>query len=201
MMRKRRGSILMLLGLALIAGAAFLTFKNQSEENFAGQESERILETVQKQVLQSSDSPADEPEPGEVPAFMQTTLIDGREYIGVLDIPALEVSLPVQLDLDDPGLKISPCRFSGSYLTNDMIIGAHNYRAHFGYFGRLDTGDEVTFTDLSGTKYVYQIIGIERLGYNNAAALQSGEWDLTLFTCTKGGQYRITVRCKLMHME
>lgn len=131
---------------------------------------------------------------------MQSIQIDGREYIGVLDIPALDVSLPVQLDLDDPGLKISPCRFSGSFLTNDMIIGAHNYRAHFGYFNKLNTGDEVTFTDVQGVKYHYQITGIERLAYNDLAKLQSGKWDLTLFTCTRGGQYRITVRCELLHI-
>jgi sortase A len=27
--------------------------------------------------------------------------------------------------------------------------------------------------------------------------MESGDWDLTLFTCTTGGQSRITVRCVL----
>ena len=37
---------------------------------------------------------------------------------------------------------------------------------------------------------------IETLKPRAIEEMDSGEWDLTLFTCTIGGSYRVTVRCE-----
>ena len=37
---------------------------------------------------------------------------------------------------------------------------------------------------------------IERLRPTAVKEMTSGDWDLTLFTCTVGGQSRVTVRCE-----
>jgi sortase A len=31
--------------------------------------------------------------------------------------------------------------------------------------------------------------------------MQSGDWDFTLFTCTKGGAQRVTVRCSRINND
>jgi len=36
---------------------------------------------------------------------------------------------------------------------------------------------------------------VETLMPTDIKEMTSGEFDLTLFTCTVGGQYRVTVRC------
>ena len=42
--------------------------------------------------------------------------------------------------------------------------------------------------------YTYQVVGLETLNPTDVEGMESGDWDLTLFTCTVGGQSRVTVR-------
>jgi len=55
-------------------------------------------------------------------------------------------------------------------------------------------GDAVTFTDMDGNVFCYQVAEIETLPPYATQEMTSGEWDLTLFTCTIGGQNRLTLR-------
>ena len=103
--------------------------------------------------------------------------IDGEWYIGLLSIP------------------YTPCRYAGSYLTDNMIVAAHNYNTHFGRIRQLDSGDLVDFTDMEGNVYHYQVIQTEILPDTATAEMEAGDWDLTLFTCTLSGAERVTVRC------
>ena len=75
------------------------------------------------------------------------------------------------------------------------MIMAHNYRTHFGKIRRMKAGDLVTFTDMDGATHEYQVVALEVLGGTAVEEMTSGEYDLTLFTCTYGGENRVTVRC------
>lgn len=97
--------------------------------------------------------------------------------------------------LSYPKLKIAPCRYAGSAYLNNLVIAAHNYERHFGGLKRLTVGDAVRFTDVDGNVFNYTVVELEQLEPYQAAEMRSGEWDLTLFTCTLGGQHRVTVRC------
>lgn len=124
--------------------------------------------------------------------------IDGVKYIGYLEIPELELSLPVITETTTANLKIAPCRFAGSAYLKDLVIGAHNYTRHFGRLKELSYGDIIVFTDMDGNVFTYEVAGIEILQPDQAEELCSGEWPLTLYTCTVGGQTRVTVRCDLI---
>lgn len=128
---------------------------------------------------------------------MPTREIDGQTYIGMVEVPALELSLPVISEWTYPRLKKAPCRYVGSVYSKDMVICGHNYDRHFGRLKDLAVGDEVRFTDMDGNVFFYSICGTEQLGKYAVEDMLAGEWDLTLFTCTKGGRMRVTVRCKL----
>ena len=56
-------------------------------------------------------------------------------------------------------------------------------------------GEIITFTDMDGNVFFYEVAEIEILDPYAKEEMLSGEWDLTLFTCTYGGQERVTVRC------
>ncbi len=118
-------------------------------------------------------------------------------YIGMVEVPALELSLPVISEWTYPRLKKAPCRYVGSVYSKDMVICGHNYDRHFGRLKDLAVGDEVRFTDMDGNVFFYSVCGTEQLGKYAVEDMLAGEWDLTLFTCTKGGRMRVTVRCKL----
>ncbi len=129
---------------------------------------------------------------------MPTEEINGEAYIGVIDIPALELSLPVISEWSYPRLKIAPCRYQGSAYLDDLIIAAHNYQSHFGTLLNLKIGDKVYFTDMAENVFAYEVVEMETLGGSAVESMVSGDWDLTLFTCTVGGKTRVTVRCERM---
>ena len=126
---------------------------------------------------------------------MPTVEIDGYDYIGYLDIPSLELSLPVMSEWSYPQLKIAPCRYAGSVYLDDMILAAHNYDRHFGRLKNLEGGELVRFTDVDGNVFDFSVTELELLWPEQTEEMLSGEWDLTLFTCTLGGRQRVTVRC------
>ena len=123
--------------------------------------------------------------------------IDGETYIGVVEIPSLELSLPVMSDWSYPQLKKAPCRYVGSVYSHDVVICGHNYDRHFGRLKELVPGDEVRFTDMDDNVFRYSVCAVEQLAKTAVEEMQTGDWDLTLFTCTKGGVMRVTVRCAL----
>ena len=128
---------------------------------------------------------------------MPTQEIDGQTYIGMVEVPSLELSLPVISEWTYPRLKKAPCRYTGSIYSKDMVICGHNYDRHFGRLKDLAVGDEVRFTDMDGNVFIYSVCGMEQLQKYAVEEMLAGEWDLTLFTCTKGGLTRVTVRCRL----
>ena len=52
------------------------------------------------------------------------------------------------------------------------------------------------FTDADGNVFSYEVDTIETVGGTDIEKMESGDWDLTLFTCTTGGKARAAVRCK-----
>lgn len=124
--------------------------------------------------------------------------IDGWRYIGYLEICDLGIELPVISEWSYPALNAAPCRYSGSVYTNDLVLAAHNYESHFGRVNELSTGGMIIFTDIDGNRFSYEIALVETLLPTDVEEMTSGEWDLSLFTCTFGGASRVTVHCELL---
>lgn len=192
---RKKGTLLMTLGLLLIAAALFLTGYNIWDGKRAGKSTDRILKEMSDTV---NGNPVEEEEPDYVknPGMeMPTVQIDGRWYIGILSIPAVQMELPVMSEWSYPGLRIAPCRYSGSVYSGHMVIAAHNYSTHFGLLKKVSIGDEVRFTDTEGHVFSYQVAGMETLMPTAVEDMDVESWPLTLFTCTLGGKSRFTVRC------
>ena len=199
--RRRPGTGLMAGGLLLMAAALLLTGYNLWDEQRASASASHVLE----QMPEPPERPAPSPEPAEqeIPDYilnpdmdMPTVDIDGNPYIGTLTLPTLELSLPIMSDWSDAKLKIAPCRYAGSAYKGNLVIAGHNYRRHFGPLGRLAVGDELIFTDVDGNAFVYYVAEVPILAPTAIEEMMSEEWDLSLFTCTLGGQTRLTVRCE-----
>lgn len=196
MNKTKSATILIRLGALLIAAALALTWYNMVLDNRAKKEANSVLQ-------QLGQYPNDMYE-GMTPDYilnpemdMPTIEIDGYKYIGTLSVPSLGIELPVMESWDYTRMRIAPCRYGGSAYLNNMIICGHNYVSHLGKLRRLQIGDAVLFTDADGNKFVYKAQKIETLSERAVEEMQSGEWDLTVFTCTIGGRARIAVRCVL----
>jgi sortase A len=146
-----------------------------------------------------SEAEASDQEPEYVEHLeMPVVSYEGNDYIGYLDIPALDLQLPVMSDWNYDKLNLSPCRYSGSFLNGDLIIMAHNYSQFFGKLKNLSPGDTVYFTDGDQETFPYVVTVVEQLDPDDLEALNAGDWDLSLFTCTVGGKKRVIVRLSLM---
>lgn len=130
---------------------------------------------------------------------MPVTKIKGDYYIGVLDIPDQRISLPVMTDWSYSKLRVSPCRYSGSVYSGDIVIAGHNYWRHFSKIKRLTVGKSLSFTDVDGNVFNYVVSEIQLIKPTAVKEMKSGEWDLTLFTCTSSGTSRFAVRCTLVN--
>jgi sortase A len=208
--RNQAGNVLIAVGVLLLVASALLWGYNLWENHRAGETAAAVLsqlpasqETEAGDAATLSATPADTvPAAEDLPLYvthpdmeMPTVEIDGNSYIGRLDIPALELSLPVMSEWSYPNLKLAPCRYEGSAYQNDLIIAAHNFKRHFGTLRNLSYGDSVTFTDAEGNVFHYEVAEIEQLEPTAIEEMKDGGWALTLFTCTVGGSYRVTIRC------
>ena len=203
--KRRMGTVCMILGTVLVLAALSLFWRNCQEDEEAGASAERILPIVKGYIEDSGlngaqgDRFVESVHPATVdgdPSAMTEVEIDGSLYIGYLSVPALGLELPIMADWDYERLRIAPCRYTGSVKTDDLVIAAHNYSRHFGGISQFSGGEDVYFTDLDGTRYCYQVVKVETLEPAAVEEMSAGKYDLTLFTCTYGGASRVTVRCE-----
>lgn len=207
-MSSKRGSVLMSLGLLLLGAALVLTAYNLYDADraarAAAEASEKLEQLIPTQPSAEETEPSGEPEPTQSePDFkdypqreMPAMEVDGYRYIGILEIPAVGLKLPIMEECDETRLKIAPCRYSGSVYLDNMVISGHNYSKHFSPIRRLGVGAEVVFTDVEGTVFRYVVVETETLQPDQIHQMVTGDWDLTLFTCNLGGQTRYAVRCE-----
>lgn len=189
--KSRSGNGFIWIGVLLILGALCLTAYNRWDAARAARAAQEVLTQLNEQLPERKTAHLNE---GPVPE-MPTIEIDGNLYIGTIAVPALEIELPVMADWDMDKLKISPCRYSGSYYTDDLVIAGHNYGRHFSPLKWSELNTDVYFTNVEGIVYHYVIDNKESLNPEDVEEMTTGDWDLTLFTCNTGGQTRCTVRC------
>ena len=217
----RIGLLLILIGLLLIAAALSLAGYNLYDDQRADRSVKDVLMKLESSVhtdaapdVSSAPPEYDESETAETSSFeptlsdelvipdyvlypkmeMPTKTIDGTKYIGILSIPALGLELPIISEWSYPNLKTAPCRYSGSAYLDDLVICGHDYASHFGHLKQLKEGDLAVFTDMDGNVFIYEMAELEILPPTAIDEMESGGWALTLFTCTVGGQNRLTLR-------
>ena len=203
-MKRKAGKLLMTIGLLLIAAAFLLMVYNIWESKKAEIMSEEILNQIKDEQDENvSSDDADEKPLYEIYPDMEMPVltIDGVDYIGILTVPSLGLELPVAGNWSYPNLRRSPCRYKGSAYSNDMIIAGHNYSRHFGGLKNLAIGEEISFRDVDGHIFQYQVDDIETIPGTAVEDMHAGEWDMTLFTCTYGGKSRVTIRCRKLEND
>ena len=197
--KRRPGTILFALGALMLLAALLLVLYNLWDDWRAGRETAALLTQIEVETPAASVTEQQIPDYVLDPTRdMPTVELDGEEYIGTLEIPALGLSLPVMSEWSYPRLKIAPCRYVGTAYQPGFVIAAHNYTSHFGRLKELTEGDSVTFTDADGNVFTYRVAAVEVLAHTAVEDMVSDEWDLSLFTCTIGGQTRLTVRCEVV---
>lgn len=198
--RRRRAWPLLALALALALGSGAVLWTYSSEDRLAGETSEALLTELQLRFgapdAAVTPPPAETPDgPAALPETADAAVTVGDySLLGVLRIPALELTLPVMSEWSYPLLTAAPCRFSGSLAGGDLVLLGHSYRSHFRGLWTIQTGTAVEFTDAAGATHGFVVAAVETVPGSAGAALAS-DWPLTLFTCTADSAHRVLVRC------
>lgn len=209
-MRNRLAKYLIIAGIVCALAGLSLFFYNKNVEYKAGVYARETVSELKSIIAsrnsgdplpsdnkkasdqESSDENADASDP------IDTVKIGGRDYIGYISIPSLGLELPVMAEWSYEKLQESPCRYSGFPETDDLVIAAHNYSTHFGFISDLRLNDSVSYTDIQGKRTDYKVVLIDTLSPASVDNMTSGEYALTLFTCTYSRQARVTVRLNRM---
>ncbi len=130
------------------------------------------------------------------------------EILGVLEIPAMDLTMPVYLGASDEHLAIGAAVLGstsapiGGDSTNCVIAGHRGWRGadYFRHIDRLQVGDTVTLTNLWETlTYTVADIQIIQPHEVDKIKIQQGRDLLTLLTChpyASGGRQRYVVYCE-----
>lgn len=206
-MRKLFGISLILIGSLLICAALAVTGRNIWQEERSGASAQQAMEQLRQQLPESTEpQPEAHPEAPTLPGVdsptqedalrsMPEVIIDGIGYVGYLSIPGLNLELPVIGQSSEENLELAPCRFYGTAYQKNFVIGGHRYRRHFRKLSTLGYGEIIRFTDMDGNEFTYEVTELEVIEPYQAQYLCSGDWDLSLYTCTPGGLTRVVLRC------
>lgn len=136
-----------------------------------------------------------------------------EEAFGVIDIPAMELSMPIYLGASKEHMADGAAHLSQTSLpiggenTNCVIAGHRGYNgaSYFRYIDKLKTGDTVTITNL-WEQLTYRVAEIKVIyPYEvDEILIQPGRELLTLLTChpyASGGKQRYLVICERVNQE
>lgn len=144
----------------------------------------------------------------EVPAADLTAYGIEDEIIGVLEMPTMELTMPVYLGASDGHLAAGATVLGntsapiGGVNTNCVIAGHRGWYGadYFRHIDRLQAGDMVTITNLWET-LTYAVVDMKIIQPDqvNRIKIQPGRDLLTLITChpyASGGRQRLVVYCE-----
>lgn len=180
-MKNKVSKILTSSGVVCILLAATMLGANIYKEYKSGVKSEIALESLTKELEVEQDE--------------STIVVDGREYMGILEIPSRSISLPIQANWSEELLEVSPTRYQGNIEDDTLIIMGHNYRKHFSPIKSLEINEKIKFTDVNGVVYLYSVSKKDKIHATDVEEMVNNDYDLTLFTCDSTGESRVAIRC------
>ena len=223
-MRKKAfllAALLVVVGLCVLLWPVFTGYRLQADADEAAQAflEERkpeqsypeLLATLQdynQRIYAEKQSDLTSLEACEEPAVDLAAYDVGDEIIGVLEIPTMELTMPVYLGASDAHLAAGAAVLGntsapiGGDNTNCVIAGHRGWRGadYFRHIDRLQVGDTVTLMNLWET-LTYTVADIQIIQPHEVEKIkiQQGRDLLTLVTChpyASGGRQRYMVYCE-----
>ena len=136
-----------------------------------------------------------------------TPQLEPNSIIGIIQIPALDISYPIFNGLTDELLKTSPCRFWGDFPSTNskdfnLCIAGHNYDndKFFSKIKDLSIDDKIYIYDNSNNQYMYSVIKNYEVKSDDLSPVYhtiTNSFELTLVTCNNFNGNRIIIKAKI----
>ena len=191
---------------AATAVQEFLADRDEPEQQYP--ELLAVLQEYNRQLYVEKQSGLVDLKACEGPAVDLTAYGIDDEIIGVLEIPAMELTMPVYLGASDAHLAAGAAVLGntsapiGGNSTNCVIAGHRGWKGadYFRHIDKLVVGDSATLTNLWGT-LTYTVTDIQVIQPHEVAKIkiQPNRDLLTLLTChpyASGGRQRYVTYCE-----
>lgn len=181
---QKLGLILVLLSCVLLIGSELLALYNRA----------RVEKLTEQILLSLPDSSEGDPENYSDPR-MPVLQLEGADFSGLIQVPSFGVTLPMGSDWDPGLISRYPCRFWGSAYDHSLILGGSSRKGQFDFCSRLDLGDRILVTDMTGARFSYEVVRIDRREQVDLDVFRETESHLTLFTRDETSGSYIVVSC------
>lgn len=193
-MRKHKFPTVLTFGIALIVASLLAIVVLQVRNHIGAKKTQTALAQMEQLLPERSSGI-----PGVYPnANMPVLQIGGMDYVALLEIPALGISLPVADQWDPDKLFDSPARFSGSAYDHSLVIGGTDTSDQFAFCDKIGNGTRITVTDMTGSQFTYEVTSVDRAKKAESVWLQDPEYHLTLYCRDTYSMEYIAVRCSFV---
>ena len=193
-MSKNKGvfrKICITAGAVLLALAVGLLSWWQFSIHSSIKRAESLVTTIFETIPEVQNSSLEERQNNTMP----TLSLEGEDFVGVLEMPRFDSSLPVCNDWGN--ITKHPCKFYGSIYDGTMQIGLTSQKGQYDFYREISVGDTVTFTDVEGSRYTYFISNLRYEKHADKTALEREDSSLTLFIKNVYGFEYLIVSCNV----
>lgn len=177
----RKRTLCTVVGCILIFCALILLLWQQGTSSAAIRRADRAVESIRARIPAPQTAVWEERTDNQMPVLS----VEGRDYIGLLELPAHGADFPVLARQE--GQLSGPARCSGSLYDGSLLLAASTARGQFDFYQALSVGDAVYFTDMTGSRFACQITELLYVDREAAQSIRPGS-ALTLLLEASVGQ-------------
>lgn len=162
----------------------------------SAQERKEVLSTLERQLPQERVHTS--PISGNSERSMPVLNVDGRDYVGIVQLPDRGVRLPVLSDWSEESAHLTAGIYRGTASNGNLIIGAGNTPGQFYSLSQVDDGESAVFTDVTGAEYRYEVTSVETIETSKFETVSAHQepWQLVLFAPSFSGIQQTVIRFK-----
>lgn len=188
-----RGNLLLVIGILLISGAVLMMLSEWTAAHLHAIDNRETLAFLEQILPERTPGIREDRSNPEMPAAAFGNL----DYSAVLAVPRLSVTLPVCNTWSRLNVRRVPCRFGGNPYDGTLIIGGADSAGQFDFLSRLDIGDGITVTDMTGREFSYTVKTVLHAKNARSETLIDVQYDLSLFARMEKSGEVLIARCSL----
>ncbi len=185
--------ILIILGIVLLVVITLIAIKYGKN-----QINEKNLQSVVDEVKTQIEQVGDEDERKQVQVEYE-----GYKVVGIIKIPKIGIEYPILDTTNEKAMKVAITKFWGNDVNSlgNFTMAGHNNKdgTMFGKTKRLNIGDKIEMTDLTGRTLEYEIFDQYLIDPNDVSCVKSvkeNTREVTLITCANGRNNRLITKAR-----
>ncbi len=190
---KKLTSILMLVGVVLIVLSLVAIVVSEIAERKAEENVKIIASKLHSLMPDAVDGAPDD----RSNKIMPVLSVENKDYIGLLELNSLDITLPIGEKWDLSEISHYPCKYMGSMYDSSLIIGGSDNSGQFDFLKTISNGDTLSVTDVTGLRFNYVVTDIRKTKDVSTEGLTSKKADLVLFARNAYSFDYTVVRCDL----